>query len=355
MFFGGCQWRFVIVCLWLLAWPAAGGADASASDAVTAAGQAIHSGHYEAAVQALEPWLEAHPKDARAWFLVGVAYARAHRYPLAMDAFRKVSALKPDLVEPHVNLAAVYHALGNDAMAISELDVALMLKPDSPRIERDLAELHLREALRHYKKALKRAPDARLRQRYAWLRELIEAGSGRAGEAGTGSTPTVHPALPETAAVTPPLPASMNRPAGAPRGMEPNGAKARAGAEQNGGADEAERLTEVLDAIENWRAAWSARDLARYFSAYADDFQPPARFGSLAAWKRYKRRVIGNKRRIQVALEQVRVTFSPDGREAVARFMQHYRADSYRSDDAKKLTLARTAKGWKIVREEAGP
>lgn len=307
---------------------------AAASPAVATARHAIDAGRFDAAVQALEPWLEQHPKDARAWFLAGVAYARAKRYPLAIDAFRKVAALKPDLPEPHTNLAAVYHALGDDALAINELELALMLKPDSARFERDLAELHLREALRHYRKSLKLAPDPTLQGRYARIERAAK---------GQDEPPM---SLPDTAAVAPPLPhPSEPAPAG------PAGDAGKRGA----ASDESERLTEVLDAIENWRAAWSARDLDRYFAAYAEDFRPPARFGSLAAWKRYKRRVIGNKPSIRVELEDVRVTFSPDGHEAHAHFVQHYRAGGYRSDDRKELTFRRMAQGWKIVREEVAP
>jgi len=108
----------------------------------------------------------------------------------------------------------------------------------------------------------------------------------------------------------------------------------------------------VLQAVEAWRVAWSNRDLDAYFSAYADDYDVTDRFASMDAWKTYKRWVIGKRSAIQVRLELIKVHhISAD--QVRVEFLQHFRADSYQSDDLKALTLRRSGDGWKIIREES--
>ncbi len=116
-------------------------------------------------------------------------------------------------------------------------------------------------------------------------------------------------------------------------------------------ADPALRDT-VVQAVEAWRASWSNQDLDVYFSAYADDFVVADRFESMQAWKAYKRWVIGKRKSIQVTLELVKVL--PQAADLVrVEFLQHFRADDYKSDDLKVLTLHSSPDGWKIVREES--
>ncbi len=122
-----------------------------------------------------------------------------------------------------------------------------------------------------------------------------------------------------------------------------SGAPAKADAAEHGDTPEA--------AVKRWREAWEARDLKAYFAAYAPDFRPPARFRSLKAWKRYKRRVIGDKRFIRVTIDKLRIRKTDDD-HAVAEFHQRYESDRFNSEDDKRLTLVRTPEGWRIQREE---
>ena len=108
----------------------------------------------------------------------------------------------------------------------------------------------------------------------------------------------------------------------------------------------------VLQTVEAWRVAWSNQDLDAYFSAYADDYDVTDRFASMHEWKTYKRWVIGKRSAIQVRLELIKVSsYSAD--QVRVEFLQHFRADSYQSDDLKSLTWKRSGDGWKIIREES--
>jgi len=106
----------------------------------------------------------------------------------------------------------------------------------------------------------------------------------------------------------------------------------------------------VLQAVEAWRASWSNRDLDAYFSAYAGDFDVTDRFASMDAWKTYKRWVIGKRNAIQVTVELIKVHHVSEDQVRV-EFLQHFRADSYQSDDLKALIFRQSDGGWKIIRE----
>ncbi len=301
------------------------------TDALEQARQAVEAGRYQQAVDALSPWLTQHPRNDRGWFLLGVAWAHLDKRADALAAFRKVTVLKPRMPEPHVNMAALFVRMGDAESAIDELELALALNPDMPRVEVDLANLLVRSALRHYRRALGRLPaDTLAARRYNALRRAF-------------TQPEEVP-LPATAAVTPPVvdtaEGAANGAGGGQRPPRPN--------------EEGGRLTAVLDALEAWRKAWAAKDLNTYFAAYAEDFTPPRRFGSRAAWRAYKQRVIRNKPSIRIRLEDVRVRF-PDATHALVRMTQHYRAGAYASDDRKQLAFRRVDGDWKIVREEVVP
>jgi len=123
-------------------------------------------------------------------------------------------------------------------------------------------------------------------------------------------------------------------------------------AKASGQAPSPEAHEAVLLAVEAWRSSWSDRDVDGYFSAYANDFDTTDRFASMHAWKTYKRWVIGKRSSIQVTLELIKVSSLPDDQVRV-EFLQHFRSDSYQSDDLKALTFRQSDSGWKIISEES--
>ncbi len=286
----------------------------------------LDQGQDAEAVDMLTGLAEQSPSDYRIWFLLGVAEAHRRNFQPAIRHFRHVLKLRPTLAEPHNNLAVIYNELGDLRAAVRELEASLELNPDYATAHQNIGDMYVKLALESYQKAMIDSDDPRLKRRYERLLHLDDDAPQARPESSGGRTVQV-----ESSGESDDKAGDSPRPEVRPLLSD---------------ADRAE----VLAAIEAWRSAWSARNIEGYFSAYASDFTPPARFSSRAAWERYKRRVIGNKSFIDVKLDTIRLSALAQGKVR-ADFRQDFRSPGYRSRDHKELVLEKTSHGWKIVRE----
>jgi len=311
------RWGWVIGLLWA--------AVAVSADELSDAEAMLAAGKTAQAAEMLASWTKAHPEDARAWFLLGVAEARRRHYQEAIAAFRAVVRLAPHLAAPHNNLAVLYNELGDPHAAADELERAVELEPEDPVAWENLARVYLKLTLRAYRHAIALAPSAQALAQWKALQALQQ------------QAPRLQPRI-AAAPSTKPKQEAQPSPESEQSVSKPEDAQAQA-------------RKQVLDAVERWRAAWQARDLDGYFAAYSDRFRPPKRFASLDQWRRYKRRVILGKRFIRVRLEKIEVAL--EGNRARVRFVQHYASDTYRNTTRKELLLEKEGDAWKIVEERA--
>ena len=99
--------------------------------------------------------------------------------------------------------------------------------------------------------------------------------------------------------------------------------------------------------LEEWRAAWSEGDTARYLRFY-----DPAFTGGLAnraAWEKQRRERLANGR-IALAFDDVRISIG-NGTARVA-FVQRYASDRHSDKGTKAMTLRQSGDGWVIVDEQ---
>lgn len=139
---------------------------------VSEAQQVLNTGHLQEAADMLRQQVGEHPDDYQAWFLLGVAQARHQDFQQAIEAFRRVIELKPELAEPHNNLAVIYNELGDVHAAVQELEQSLQKRPGFALAEENLADLYLKLALQYYRKALEKVKDPALAARYARLLQV---------------------------------------------------------------------------------------------------------------------------------------------------------------------------------------
>jgi hypothetical protein len=102
---------------------------------------------------------------------------------------------------------------------------------------------------------------------------------------------------------------------------------------------------EVEQATEEWRKAWSARQLDAYLAYYGSSF--PNR----ASFIRRKTSIIQAAASIEVSIDNLKV--SVNGREARAEFRQSYRSDKFQSVDQKELVWVRENGRLVIVAENS--
>ena len=105
----------------------------------------------------------------------------------------------------------------------------------------------------------------------------------------------------------------------------------------------------VLASVERWRAAWQAKDLTRYFAAYAPDFRPPNNLPR-AKWEAQRRDRLSKPTFIVVTVRDAQVKLGRDD-AAVAVFVQEYESDLLKESGRKTLKLARYGNDWLIVEE----
>jgi hypothetical protein len=108
---------------------------------------------------------------------------------------------------------------------------------------------------------------------------------------------------------------------------------------------------QVRSAIEQWRAAWSRRDVAGYLAAYAPQYSGQPGGGGRVEWEAERRARIQARQRIQVEVQRVRL--SQGQGVLLARFDQTYRADGRTVIRTRKqLSFQPDALGrWLIVGE----
>lgn len=296
---------------------------------------------YTTAIESLRTLVEQEEDNYEAWFLFGVAHVHEQQYHQAIEAFRQVIALRPDLAEPHNNLAAVYNSLDDTKSAVRELEIALKKRPNYTIAEENLADLYVKLALQHYRNSLKNAPNPLVEQRYARLMKV------RNPVFEAKSTPAKDIAIAPTT-----KPVAQQKPTPAPKTTESQTASNQNPIPVQAKLPQVEKsITGVLDALEAWKAAWSSQNLQAYFAAYAKNYQPDARFASKAAWEAYKTRVIQNKTFIRIGLEQVEVSMANHNKTADIKLLQRFHSNTYNGNDFKKITFKYTPQGWKITHE----
>lgn len=112
-------------------------------------------------------------------------------------------------------------------------------------------------------------------------------------------------------------------------------------------AADAAAVQTVSQRLNDWAAAWMAKDADRYFTFYGKDFAP-ARYTS-AKWINERRRLLGKAGAITVKLDNVKA--SPQGEAVVTSFDQTYTSSNFKDQSAKTLTWKMLNGQWVIVKE----
>jgi tetratricopeptide (TPR) repeat protein len=87
-------------------------------------------------------------------FRKGLRLAEAHKLDAAAAIFLRLTQEYPRLLEPYVQLAAVYQQQGNTQRAVDVLRAALRVHTDAARLQEQLGDLYLQLAARAYRAAL---------------------------------------------------------------------------------------------------------------------------------------------------------------------------------------------------------
>jgi tetratricopeptide (TPR) repeat protein len=306
------------------------------ADDVQDASKLLKSGQHQQALERVNKVLAAKPKDAQARFLKGLIFAEQGNTKDATDVFLALTKDYPDLPEPYNNLAVIYASQGQYDKARGALEQSIRTHPSYATAYENLGDVYAKLASQAYDKALQiDSANPGAKNKLALVRDLV-GGSA--------------PAKPVVVAVAPTTPVAPKEPAKAPVvvvAAEPAKTPVEKPAAPKAGN------AEILETVNAWAKAWSAKDVDGYLAFYGKDFKTPGG-EPRANWEKARRQRISAPKSIVVTVDAPKVSVPAEGQASVT-FRQGYRSDVIKSTNTTKtLLLARVDGRWLIQQERVG-
>ena len=292
--------------------------------------QMADQGQGAAALDRINTFITANPKNAQALFMKGVLLAEQGRRDEAIRTFTDVTEKFPNLPEPYNNLAVLYADQGQFDKARKALETAIKTHPSYATAHENLGDIYARMASEAYDKALQLdTGNSRAQGKLSLIKDLFGTGNKTtiAAKDNKASNP-IRPADTKPAATaTKPTPATV----------------------VNTGKSVDD---ELIAAANNWGQAWATQNVDQYLASYSDSFVP-AKGLSRKAWEQQRRERITRPSKINVELTDMKVTVE-DASNASVKFRQLYVADGKPIRTSKTLAMKKVGGTWLIDKEIAG-
>lgn len=341
------------------------------ADELSDVSQLLRAGQHGAALAKADAFLNKNPRDAQMRFLKGVILTEQNKSAEAIAIFSKLTDDYPTLPEPYNNLAVLYASSGQYEKARTALDMAIRTNPTYATAYENLGDVHAKLASQAYDKALQLDNNnTGAKSKLTMVRTLVGNTSGGTNPkvavvAAAPSAPVKVEAKPEPKVEQKPVvkevpktevkpeakPEVKADPKAAQKQAQKLEAEAKREAKAKANAAEAAERDQVLNAVNTWAKAWSARDVKGYLNAYASDFDLPAG-QSRKAWSDERRARIEDKARISVKIETPQVSLN--GNTATVKFRQIYDSDRTKANSRKTLVMVKQSGKWHIKQERAG-
>jgi tetratricopeptide (TPR) repeat protein len=338
-------------------WFALAGATALAApaDDLRDAQKLYNQGKLQPALEKVDEFLKAQPRDPQGRFLKGLVLTEQKRTQEAIQVFTGLTEDFPELPEPYNNLAVLYASQGNYEKAKSALELAIHTHPTYATAHENLGDIYAELASRAYDRALQLDKNNTTAQvKLAMVRDLFSTqkvasrAQGVKAETPKAPEPKAEPAAKAPATKAPVVASAPPRQvAKAETKAAPEAAKTPA----NAPAPAGDAKAEVAAAIADWARAWSAKDVKGYLAHYAPDFELPAG-ESRAAWEKQREERIARPKSIDVQAKVL--SAQVNGSEATVKIRQSYRSDTLKSHTTKTLRLEKSGERWLIKQERTG-
>jgi tetratricopeptide (TPR) repeat protein len=322
-------------------------APAAHADELKDISQLADQGQAAVAIDRLNTYILANPKNAQALFMKGVLLAEQGRRDEAIRTFTDVTEKFPNLPEPYNNLAVLYADQGQFDKARKALETAIKTHPSYATAHENLGDIYARMASEAYGKALQLdTSNTRAEGKLSMIKDLF----------GTGNKTTLASKEPAKAdaKVTNPIRPADTKPADVKKvatastktTVEPTKVEPTKNAEPAKSND-----ADVTSAVNNWAQAWSSQNIDKYLASYGSNFQPEKGL-SRKTWEQQRRERVTKPSKIDIAISNIIIT-STDATSAKARFKQSYRADSEPIYTTKTLVMKKDGNNWFIEQEIA--
>jgi tetratricopeptide (TPR) repeat protein len=363
---------------WAGLWAACVCHAALAANAADNLKQLIQSGQLDQAYKAVQQERQAAPKDVQLQFLEAVILAQQGQHDRAIDAFRKITEVHPELPEPYNNLGVLYASKGRLEEARTAFEKAIQTHASYSAAHRNLVDVQAQLVRQTYARALQVDPKVKAAPTQLTLLgavttertditklagpserpvQVIAQPAAVAAGAGVGAGATSALALTQPSSPSSKSAAEEDKDAAAKAARAAQEASKEAAkqaaketAKQASDKHKEQNAEEeaVKAAVQNWARAWSQKDLKKYFSAYASNFETPDHL-SRAKWEADRELRIVSKKKIQVSVSNVKININ--GNKAKINFSQIYESDNFKGSSRKSLELTKQAGHWMITRE----
>ena len=322
---------------------------AAPADDLKEAQKLYQQGKLQPALDKVEGYLKAQPKDPQGRFLKGLLLTEQKRIPEAIQVFTGLTEDFPELPEPYNNLAVLYASQGNYDKAKAALELAIHTHPSYATAHENLGDIYAQLASRAYDRALQLDKTNTTAQvKLAMIKDLFSSQKVAAAaatipkaDAPKVEAPKVEAPKPEAPKPAPPVHIAKVEPKAAPAKASPPPAP----------APSSDAKAQVTSVVENWAHAWSERDVSAYLAFYAPDFEVPGG-ASRAAWEKERKERIERPKSIEVTVQVTNVKMGDN--EATVTFRQAYKSDTLKSNNTKTVKLVRVGDRWLIKQERVG-
>ena len=291
------------------------------------------SGQQAAALDRINSYLAANPKDAKSLFMKGIIQAESGKREDAIKTFTDLTEKHPNLPEPYNNLAVLYADAGQYDKAKKALETAIKTHPSYATAHENLGDIYARMASEAYDKALQLDnANARAQSKLSMIKDLF--GTGRKSTQAAKAPDSSKVAKSDTKPIRP-----ADKKVEAAKPVEPV-ANTASNDEQN-----------INNAVNNWAKAWSSKDLDKYFASYSDNFKP-TKGESRKAWQATRKDRVSKPANISVELANQKIILDSTDSAKVS-FKQTYSAGGKPIRTNKTLMLKKIGDTWLIEQEIA--
>ena len=292
--------------------------------------QLIQSGQLDQAFKSVQQERQTAPKDVQLQFLEAVILAQQGQHDRAIDAFRKITEVHPELPEPYNNLGVLYASKGRLEDARAVFEKAIQTHASYSAAHQNLADVQAQLVRQTYARALQVDPKVKTAPSQLTLLGAITTERTDVTKLAGPAERVIVAQAPPAPALTPPV--APNPPATKSAVDEDKEVAARSAKEAAKLAaerhkDQSAEEEAVKLAIQSWAKSWSQKDVKKYFSAYASNFEPPDR-ASRAKWEAERELRIVSKKKIQVSVNNFRLELTNAIFEYVEVFYNRQRRHS---------------------------
>lgn len=323
--------------------------------------QAFRQGSNSAALDKVNAYLSANPKDAQGRFLKGLILTELNRYPDAIKVFSDLTDDYPELPEPYNNLAVLYAAQADYERAKHSLEMAIRTHPSYATAHENLGDIYAKMASQAYDKALQLdKSNTSALTKLSLIKELFSPAPrsaepvkvADAGKGGKGKSVVKPPQLAQET-TTPAEPVRPKIEESRPADEKPASAEQGKTAPEKPAATKNPSVklnpkTEIEQTLKAWVEAWSARDTEAYLAFYGSGFKTPEG-RARDEWVAERKERIDRTEFIKVELANLKIDLK--GNTAKIRFQQRYESNILKDVSKKTLVMSRDGQYWKIIEE----